>query len=159
MIQRTLILIKPDGIQRALVGEIISRFEKVGLKLVGLKLVTPTEDFTKEHYAMHKEKSFFTNLVNYIANKPIVAMVWEGIGAVGLVRKIVGSTEPMTALSGTIRGDFAHHTYSYADEKQKAIANLAHASGTPEEAEQEVKLWFSEAELHNYKRSDEEHVF
>lgn len=158
MIQRTLILIKPDGIKRALIGECICRFENVGLKIVGMKLVTPTEEFTQKHYGAHKEKHFFTNLVEYVANQPVVAIVLEGIGSVSLVRKIVGSTEPMAALPGTIRGDYAHHTYAYTDEKGKAIMNLIHASGTPEEAEQEIKLWFTNEELHNYKRADEDHI-
>ena len=158
MIQRTLVLIKPDGVQRALIGECIRRFENAGLKLVGMKLVNPSEDFTKKHYAMHKEHKFYDNIIKYISNKLVVAIVLEGSSAVEVVRKIVGTTEPKTALPGTIRGDLCHQSYTLGNTKGHAAYNLVHASGTPEEAEQEINLWFTNEELHTYARADDEHI-
>ena len=159
MIERTLILLKPDSVQRQLVGEIISRFEKVGLKIVGMKMQWVDASFSKKHYAAHVEKKFYKGLEKMITEGPLIAIVFEGIHAVEVVRKMVGGTEPKTSTPGTIRGDYAHHSYIYADSKNKAIKNLIHASGNSEEAKSEVSLWFKDNELHNYETVHELHVF
>ncbi len=158
MIEKSLVLVKPDGVQRCLIGEIIKRFEKRGLKIVGLKMVWVDKDFSKQHYSAHIDKSFYQGLEEFIVSAPVVAMVVEGIEAVEQVRKIVGSTEPKGAPVGTIRGDLAHVSYGYADKKGIAIKNLIHASGTSEEAEKEVNLWFSVEELFNYESAHDKHV-
>ncbi len=158
MISRTLVLIKPDGVKRALSGEIIQRFEKVGLKIVGMKMIWVDKEFSKQHYSAHIGKKFYNNLEKYITLGPVIAMVLEGINAVDLVRKMVGSTEPNKSAPGTIRGDYAHHTLSYADKAGKSAMNLIHASGNNEEARQEIALWFAPEDLHDYKRSDDDFV-
>lgn len=158
MIQQTLVLVKPDGVKRGLIGEVIKRFEQRGLKIVGLKMIQVDPDFSKKHYSAHISKGFYKNLEKFITSGPVVAIVIEGIDAVEVVRKIVGSTEPKSAPVGTIRGDFAHISLNYADSKGKSAENLIHASGNKEEAEQEVALWFSIDELHSYKLSYEDHV-
>lgn len=159
MIERTLVLIKPDGVQRGLIGRLIQRFEEVGLKIVGMKMMWVDSDFAKQHYKAHVDKEFYHGLEAMITEGPIVAMVLEGLHAVELVRKMVGSTEPRSAPPGTIRGDFSHHSYVYTDAAGKAIKNLIHASGNVEEANDEIKLWFDEKELHSYKTVHEIHVF
>jgi nucleoside-diphosphate kinase len=158
MIEQTLVLIKPDGVKRGLIGEVTKRFELRGLKIVGIKMVRVDPDFSKKHYAAHIDKKFYLGLEKFIISGPIVAMIIEGIDAVEVVRKIVGSTEPKGADLGTIRGDYAHTSYGHADEQGKAIENLIHASGNSDEAKQEVALWFSIDELHSYKLSHEEHT-
>lgn len=161
-IERTLILLKPDAVQRGVVGEILSRFERVGLKVIGIKMVAPS----KEHYHVHYEdiskmitrrgqQAFDATLEAMMAG-PVVAVVLEGINAVGLVRKMVGATEPNAALPGTIRGDYAHVTFEHAQAGSGKVYNLIHASGDLEEAKQEVAHWFSEDELFDY-RSTAEH--
>lgn len=163
MIERTLVLIKPDGVKRGLVGECISRLEQRGLKIVGMKMKQADEDFAKRHYTeditRRRGEKVRNKLIDFIVSGPVVAMVIEGIHAVEAVRKIVGDTEPKSALPGTIRGDFAHVSYSHADSTNKAVANLIHASSNQEEAKQEIDLWFSADEIHAYKTSHEEHVF
>lgn len=159
MIERTLVLIKPDGVQRGLVGEILQRFEKVGLKIVGVKMRWVDAEFAKKHYVAHVDKPFYPGLELMITEGPVVAMVLEGIHSVKLVRKMVGSTEPQSAAPGTIRGDYAQHSYEFADKAKKAIKNLIHASGTQSEAKKEVELWFTKDELHTYKTVHEVHVF
>lgn len=158
MIERTLVLVKPDGVQRSLVGDIVSRFERRGLKIAGMKMVWVNKDFSKLHYSAHIGKKFYTMLEDFITSAPVVAMAIEGIHAVELVRKIVGGTEPKSASIGTIRGDYAHISYEYADKKGVSIQNLVHASGTKEEAKKEVELWFAVEELHNYNTANEKHV-
>ncbi len=158
MIQQTLVLVKPDGVKRGLVGEIIRRFEQRGLKIVGLKLTQIDEDFSKKHYAVHLDKEFYEALEKYITSSPVVAMVIEGSSAVENVRKIVGGTEPKSAPVGTIRGDFAHISFERADSMKKSVGNLIHASGSLEEAQEEIALWFSVDELNNYKRVEDECV-
>lgn len=155
-IQKTLIVFKPDAIQRGIVGEILTRFERVGLKIVATKMIRPT----KEHYHKHYEEigkmitrrgqQTFDITLDMMVDGPVIAMVLEGVEAVALVRKLVGTTEPKSAEPGTIRGDFSHMSFGYADEEGKGIPNLIHASGDPDEAEQEIAHWFSDAELHNY---------
>lgn len=158
MIQRTLILLKPDAVKRCLVGEIISRFEKAGFKIVGMKMVWIDREFAKKHYWLHVEKDFYKWLEDFIVEGPVIAMVLEGVDAVENVRKIVGSTEPKKAQPGTIRGDYAHMSQEYANSKNKAIKNLIHASGNKEEVEKEIALWFNDEELHSYKTVHDEHV-
>ncbi|MEK6968492.1 MAG: nucleoside-diphosphate kinase [Nanoarchaeota archaeon] len=159
MIERTLVLLKPDAVQRGLMGEIISRFERVGLKVVGCKLSWIDREHSKQHYVAHIGKKFYKPLEDYIISGPVLAMVFEGVHAVENVRKIVGATEPFRAAPGTIRGDFAHVSMAHADATNKSVANLIHASGTKVEADIEVKLWFNDNELHSYKTVHEEHVF
>ncbi|MBU0757228.1 MAG: nucleoside-diphosphate kinase [Nanoarchaeota archaeon] len=159
LFQRTLVLLKPDAIQRGLMGTIISRFESAGLKTVGMKLVWVDKEFSKKHYSAHVDKKFYIGLEEFITSGPVLAMAIEGIHAVDVVRKLVGPTEPKEATPGTIRGDFAHHSYDYADKKNIAIKNLIHASGNKEDAEKEIALWFDEKEMHTYKTVHEMHVF
>jgi nucleoside-diphosphate kinase len=158
MIEQTLVLVKPDGVERGLVGQIIQRFECVGLKIIGMKLVKIDKEFSKKHYAAHLSKPFYKGLEAFITSGPVVAIVLEGIEAVELVRKIVGATEPKSAAPGTIRGDFGQHSYGYADKKGVAIKNLIHASGSKEDAKTEVALWFNKSELVNYALVHEKHT-
>ncbi len=155
MTERTLVLIKPDGVKRGLIGRIIQRFEDAGLKIVAMKMVWIDKDLAERHYEAHKGKPFFETLVKYITEGPVVAMVLEGVDAVNVVRKIVGPTDPREAPPGTIRGDFAHVAMTVADEKRRGLPNIIHASGSKEEAEKEIYLWFSVDEIHSYKRFDE----
>ena len=159
MIQRTLILLKPDAVKRSLVGEIIQRFEKAGLKIIGMKMVWINEEFSKKHYCEHVGKDFYKCLEAFITSGPVIAVCLEGINAIDVVRKMVGTTEPGKALPGTIRGDFAHLSTEWANKKGKAVPNLIHASDKPETAEKEISLWFKKEELHNYKIVYEEFVF
>ena len=154
-VEHTLVLIKPDGVYRGVVGEIITRFERAGLKIIAMKMVWIDKDFAKKHYGAHLKKSFYPNLEEYITAGPVVAMVLEGVEAVEVVRKIVGPTEPKSAMPGTIRGDYAHISYAHADKTGKSVCNLIHASGTPEEADDEILLWFDPTEIHTYKRAGE----
>ncbi|RMF07149.1 nucleoside-diphosphate kinase [Candidatus Woesearchaeota archaeon] len=158
MIERTLVLLKPDAVQRCFVGEIITRFERVGLKIVGMKMVWVDKEFSRKHYSDHVDKPFYPGLENFITEGPVIAMVLEGIHAVEVVRKLVGPTEPKQAPPGTIRGDFSHHSYAYTDKKGIAIKNLIHASGSVEDAKKEVSLWFKPEELHSYKTVHDVHT-
>ncbi len=157
--ERTFVAIKPDGVQRGIIGKIIERFENAGLKIVGMKMVWVDKEFAQKHYKEHVKKSFYPGLEKFITEGPVVAMVIESLHAVDAVRKIVGPTEPKTAQPGTIRGDFAHHSYEWTDKKGIAIKNLIHASGNKKDADTEIKLWFSVDELHDYKTVHEKHVF
>ncbi|MEK7060375.1 MAG: nucleoside-diphosphate kinase [Patescibacteria group bacterium] len=177
--ERTLVVVKPDGIQRALIGEIIKRYERIGLKLVALKMFIPTEKMIEEHYLLDSdwkknvgEKAISSyvkkgetppssdpievgNLVvgrlkKYMTSGPVIAMVWEGAHAVELIRKITGGTEPRSANIGTIRGDFVLDSYQMADTADRAIRNLIHASGSVPEADKEIPHWFSEGEIIKY---------
>jgi nucleoside-diphosphate kinase len=159
MIERTLVLVKPDGVQRKLVGEIIARFEKVGLKIVGMKMVWIDKEFSKKHYQAHVGKSFYPFLESNITEGPVIAMVLEGVHSVEAVRKMVGATEPHLAAPGTIRGDYAHTTTEYANGRKMGVKNLVHASGNDAEAVEEVKLWFMPSELHSYKTVHDVHLF
>jgi nucleoside-diphosphate kinase len=141
-LQRTLLLVKPDGVQRALVGRVLARFEDRGLKLVGLKLVQTSRELAEQHYAVHREKPFFTGLVDFITSGPLVAAALEGPNAIAIVRAMNGATRPHEAAPGSIRGDFAVET----------AQNLVHASDSPENAEAELALWFTPDELHAYER-------
>ncbi len=158
MIQQTLVLMKPDAVQRAHVGEIISRFEKAGLKIAGMKMVWVDKEFAKRHYAEHVEKPFYSGLEALITLGPVIAMVLEGVEAIGTVRKLVGPTEPKGAPAGTIRGDFAHVSYGYADKKGIGIKNLIHASADAKDAKKELALWFKDDEIHSYKTVHDVHL-
>ncbi len=163
VLQQTLVLIKPDGVARGLTGEVLKRFEQRGLKIVALKLVRIDMDHAKQHYTediteRHGEK-IRNQLLDYITDGPVVAMIIEGVDAIENIRKIVGATESKSALPGTIRGDFTHVSYSHADEKEIPVKNVIHASADEEDAKHEVALWFSIDELCDYKRTDECHVF
>lgn len=137
---RTAVLVKPDGLQRGLIGEIITRFERKGLKLIGLKMVAMTDEQLSDWYAEHKEKSFFGDLKSFMGSYPIVAMVWEGIDAVPVVRRIVGTTLGREAEAGSIRGDFG----------MSQQYNLIHASANGVDAAREIDIVFDEDELHSY---------
>jgi nucleoside-diphosphate kinase len=139
---RTLVLIKPDGVQRLLTGRIVSRFEERGLKIVGLKLVQVDRGLAERHYAIHRAKPFFGGLVDFITSSPLVAMVLEGPNAIAVVRSMVGATRPHEAAPGTVRGDFALET----------AQNLVHASDGPGTAASEIALWFGADELVSYER-------
>jgi nucleoside-diphosphate kinase len=140
--ERTLVLVKPDGVQRLLTGRILARFEERGLKVVGLKLVRVDRELAERHYAIHREKPFFGGLVDFITSSPLVALALEGPNAISVVRVMVGATRPNEAAPGTIRGDFALET----------AQNLIHASDGPETAATELELWFEPAELLEYDR-------
>src|SRR3989344_5063657 len=159
MMERSLVIIKPDGVERCLVGEIVRRFENAGLKIVGMKMVWADREFAGKHYAVHKEKPFFKDLVDFIIEGPVIAMVLEGVHAVENIRRLVGTTSPHSAPPGTIRGDFAHMSMAYASAKGLGGKNLIHASGNLEEANIEIALWFKDSELHTYKTVHEKHVF
>ena len=155
-IQRTLILFKPDAVQRGIVGEILTRFERVGLKIIATKMIFPN----KEHYYKHYEsigkmvsrrgEKAFDMVLDFMTQGPVIAMVFEGVEAVDLVRKLVGGTEPKSAMPGTIRGDYSHMSFGYADEAGKGIPNLIHASGDPKEAAEEIAHWFKDHEIYDY---------
>ncbi|MEM4648238.1 MAG: nucleoside-diphosphate kinase [Candidatus Pacearchaeota archaeon] len=162
MIQRTLVLLKPDAIRRGLVGKIIQRFEDAGLKIVAMKMQWIDKKHADKHYedlGKRKGEKIKQRMIDFLTSGPVIAMVLEGIEAVEVVRKIVGGTEPKTALPGTIRGDFAHLSIEYANKKGKAVPNLIHASDSLENAEKEIKLWFNSKEIHSYKTVYEEFVF
>ncbi len=135
--ERTFLAIKPDGVQRGLVGEIISRFESKGFTLVGLKLMNVSREKAEQHYGEHKEKPFFAGLVDFITSGPVVAMVWEGKGVVASARKMIGATNPLNSEPGTIRGDYGIDIGR----------NIIHGSDAVETAEREIALWFSDSEL------------
>ena len=151
MIQRSLVLLKPDALDRGVVGEIITRFERVGVKMVGVKLLVSEKDTAESHYtedlAKRRGEKVREMMINMITSGPILAIALEGIEIVEVVRKMIGSTEPKAALPGTIRGDYAHVSYKYADATGTGIFNLIHASATPEEAEVELAVWFKPEEL------------
>lgn len=161
MMQQTLILIKPDGVQRGLTGEIIKRFEQRGLKIVGLKMVNVQKNLAEQHYTKEIEekhgKSVREYLINYITSGPVIAMIIQGSSAIATVRKIVGTTYPGDAPIGTIRGDFCHVSKEYVKKYQQG-KNLIHASANEGDAKKEMALWFPIDELHDYKLSAEEHL-
>ena len=186
--ERTLVIIKPDGIQRALVAEILGRYERLGLKLVGMKLMVPTAEQVEGHYLLDPnwkknvgEKSIASyekkgetppssdpiavgdmvveRLRKYLTAGPVLAMVWQGGHSVELVRKVTGGTEPRGAQIGTIRGDFVVDSYQMADSDDRAIRNLIHASGSVDEANMEIPHWFSDAEIIDYNLSHEDVLY
>lgn len=160
-VEKTLVLFKPDTVQRGLVGEILTRFERVGLKIIATKMIAPNKEHYYKHYeeigqmiTRRGEKAFDVTL-NMMIQGPVIAMVFEGVEAVALVRKLVGPTEPKSAAPGTIRGDFSHMSFGYADSQDIGIPNLIHASGDPEEAEKEISHWFTDEELYVYQPPNE----
>lgn len=186
--ERTLVVVKPDGVQRSLVGEIIKRYEQSGLKLVALKMFVPNTELVERHYTVDPnwvrivgEKSLaayekkglkapyenpedcgnavLERLKKYIVCGPVVAMIWQGNAAVGIVRKLTGGTEPLTSDVGTIRGDYTIDSYQLADNDDRAVRNLVHASGSPEEAENEIPIWFNEEDVMKYRLIPEEILY
>lgn len=186
--ERTLVIIKPDAIQRSLVGEIIRRYERLGLKMVGMKLVRPTVALVEKHYQIDPEwvvhtgkkfldhakttgKKVFTDdprkmgekilhrLSRYMTSGPVIAMVWQGLHVVPVVRKVTGSTEPLSSDVGTIRGDFVLDSYEFSDAEDRSIRNLVHASSSTIEAEKEIALWFKESELIAYNIAQEKILY
>ncbi|HEY4498702.1 MAG TPA: nucleoside-diphosphate kinase [Candidatus Paceibacterota bacterium] len=178
--ERTLVIVKPDGVQRSLVGEIIKRFEQVGLKLAAVKMLVPTPELVEQHYTLDPEwrrvtgektiegykskgltppsedpleitAKILANLKKYLASGPVVAMVWQGAHAVKIARKLVGGTEPLTSDVGSIRGDYVLDSYQMSDPDNRAVRNLVHASGSEKEAEAEIAHWFKRDELIDYK--------
>ena len=139
--ERTFVMIKPDGVQRNLVGEIIGRFEAKGFTLIGLKMMKVSRELAEKHYDVHKERPFFGNLVEFIISAPVVAMVWEGDGVVASARKIIGKTNPLDAEPATIRGDYA----------VSIGRNLIHGSDAIETEQREISLWFTEDELASWE--------
>lgn len=186
--ERTLVIIKPDGVQRSLIGEVIRRYERMGLKLVGLKIMVPTREHVEQHYLLdpswkesvgkkaiegYKKKGLtppsedpneigsavVERLKSYMTSGPLVVMCWQGAHVVELVRKITGGTEPRSSDVGTIRGDYVLDSYQMADTDDRAIRNLIHASGSIEEAEKEIAHWFDESELVSYRLVQEQILY
>lgn len=155
--ERTLIVLKPDAVKRGVIGEIISRFEKAGLKIVGTKMLQPDYEHYHKHYEgiskmiSRRGQEAFDMTLEFMQEGPVVAFVLEGINAVSLVRKMVGDTEPEKALPGTIRGDYAHMGFAHSNKEKIGVPNLIHASGDSEEAATEIAHWFSESELFDYE--------
>ncbi len=186
--ERTLILIKPDGLQRSLVGEIIKRYEQLGLKLVGVKMLVPTEEHVEKHYTLdprwrtvtgektikgYRDKGLqppsedpllvtakiLKGLKKYMTSGPVIAMVWQGAHSIELVRKLTGGTEPLKSDVGTIRGDYVLDSYQMSDSDGRSVRNLVHASGSKEEAEKEIQHWFTENELVSYRLVQEQILY
>lgn len=186
--ERTLVVVKPDGIQRTLIGEIVRRYERIGLKLIGIKMVVPTPEMVEKHYTIDPEWRRVTgekrikaardkgekppsedpleitavvlkNLKKYLTSGPVIAMAWEGAHVVKIVRKITGGTEPFSTDVGTIRGDFVLDSYTMSDADDRSIRNLIHASGSVEDAEKELALWFKPEELVNYLLIQEQIIY
>lgn len=186
--EKSLVIIKPDGIQRSLVGEIIKRYERMGLKLVGLKILVPTEELVESHYTVNPEWRRITGekrikvarekgeilpsedpleitrivldaVKKYLTSGPVIAMVWQGAHVVEIVRKVTGGTEPRSSDVGTIRGDFVLDSYLMADTDKRSVRNLIHASGTVAEAEKEINLWFKNEEIINYRLVGEQILY
>lgn len=155
--QRTLVVFKPDAVMRGIVGEVLTRFERAGFKIVGMKMLQPDYEHFFEHYEgigtlkTRKGEEIFEAQLATMQIGPVIAMVLEGVEAIEFVRKMVGDTQPKTALPGTIRGDYAHVSYSQSAAGGIGVPNIVHASATQEEAEREIGHWFADAELHNYE--------
>jgi nucleoside-diphosphate kinase len=141
--EKTFLMVKPDGVQRNLIGEIVSRFEKKGFQLVGAKLMNVSRELAEKHYAEHKERPFFGELVDFITSGPVFAMVWQGSNVIATARAMMGKTNPADAAPGTIRGDFA----------TSVGMNIIHGSDSPESAEREIALWFNEGEVLSYEKT------
>jgi len=165
MIERSLVLLKPDAIKRGFIGRIVSRFEDAGLKIVGAKMVWADQSFARQHYdeigevGKRRGEKVLQNMLKVLSSGPVLALCIEGVNAVENIRKMAGTTEPKAALPGTIRGDFSHVSFAHADQLNKGVENVVHASGSVEEAKKEIALWFKPEELHTYKTVHEAHVF
>jgi len=186
--ERTLVVIKPDGVQRALMGEIIKRYERMGLKLVAMKMMVPTVEHIEKHYTLDPEwrrvtgektikgyqskgmtppsmdpleitAKILENLKKYMTSGPVVAMVWQGAHAVKIVRKVTGGTEPLTSDMGTIRGDYVLDSYQMCDTDGRAVRNLIHASGSEGEAKAEIEHWFKPEEIIDYRLVQEQILY
>lgn len=182
--EQTLVLVKPDGVQRGLIGEVIKRYETCGLKLVALKMIIPTKEMALKHYSTDPEWALKTGtktfksyesqglpfpgkdpisfaeemrkgLVDFISSGPVVAMVWQGMGAIPIIRKITGSTEPLTSLPGTIRGDYTIDSYTAANTDNRSVRNIIHSSGSIEEANAEIPIWFDKKEILKFRLASE----
>jgi nucleoside-diphosphate kinase len=159
--EQTLVVLKPDTVQRALVGEIITRFEKAGLKIVAMKMVAPDEEHFHEHYEGISQlisrwgEEIYRITLSHMTEGPVVAMVLEGVEAVEHVRKMVGTTDPKDSAPGTIRGDYTHVTRNFTNERGGTLPNILHASGDKAEAEKEIALWFAPSEIYGYKTAAE----
>ena len=164
-IERSLLLIKPDGVRRGLTGEILRRIENTGLKFVALKMVHIDHNMAEKHYTyedvgVRHGEAIRNQLLDYITEGPVVAAVIEGIGCVPVIRKLCGSTEPAKSAPGTIRGDFCHHNYAFCNDAKQSVRNVVHASATVEEARNEIALWFQPSEFVHYQRADQrDHLF
>ncbi|HAP38081.1 TPA: nucleoside-diphosphate kinase, partial [Candidatus Shapirobacteria bacterium] len=183
-----LVIVKPDGVQRALIGEVIKRYEQCGLKLVALKMLIPTKKLALAHYSVDPQWTLKTGtksleaakargqklasedpiviaenirktLVNYISSGPVISMIWQGMNAVGIVRKITGSTEPLSSTPGTIRGDYTIDSYQAADIDRRSVRNIIHSSGSVQEANKEIDIWFDKKEIINYRLISEEIIY
>jgi nucleoside-diphosphate kinase len=186
--EQTLVIVKPDGVQRGLIGEVIKRYETCGLKLVALKMLIPNKETVRKHYsidpewasitgnktfASYKEKGLpmpgpspeefaegvRSNLVTFMSSGPVVVLVWQGVGAVAVVRKITGSTEPLSSAPGTIRGDYTIDSYTLSNIDDRAVRNIIHSSGSVEEAKKEIAVWFDSKEILNYRLVSEEIIY
>lgn len=186
--QQTLVIVKPDGVQRSLIGEVIKRYEQCGLKLVALKMQIPSQELALSHYStdpnwalktgtksqdaakVRGEKLWTDDPVKYaegirstlksfLSSGPVVVMVWQGMNAVGVVRKITGSTEPLSSVPGTIRGDYTIDSYSAADVDSRSVRNIIHSSGSVDEAQVEIRVWFKPEEILNYRLVAEEIIY
>ncbi|MCR4334610.1 MAG: nucleoside-diphosphate kinase [Patescibacteria group bacterium] len=186
--ERTLVIIKPDGVQRSLMGEIIKRYERAGLKLTAIKMTKATPKFIEKHYTLDPEwrritgeksiKGYLSKglkppsedpfkitevvlkyLVKYLTSGPIIVMIWQGAHAVAIIRKLTGGTEPLTSDVGTIRGDYVLDSYQMTDTDGRAVRNLVHASGSVKEAENEIKHWFDKKEIVDYKLVQEQILY
>lgn len=186
--ERTLVVIKPDGVQRSLVGEIVKRYERMGLKLVGVKMLVPTPEFVEQHYSLDPDwrrvtgekrikaaiekgekppsndplevtRIVLEKLKNYLSSGPVIVLVWQGAHAIEIVRKVTGGTEPRSSDVGTIRGDFVLDSYIMADTDGRSVRNLIHASGSVVEAEKEINHWFKKDELINYRLVQEQILY
>jgi len=155
MKERTLVLIKPEGIMNAIVGKILTRFEDAGIKIIGIKMLWASEEKAGQHYtqdiADRHGEDVRNLLLKHIQEGPIIAIVFEGVDAISTTRKIVGSTYPNEASPGTIRGDFGHVSRDYANNEKIPVRNLIHASANKEDSDVEIPIWFSESDLHSYK--------
>ena len=155
--EKTLIVFKPDAVQRGIVGEIITRFERVGLKIVGVKMLAPDTAHYYHHYeniskmATRRGQNTLDVTLKMLEAGPVIAMVLEGVESIAQVRKMTGTTEPKSAAPGTIRGDYAHMSFMHADNVEMGVSNIIHASGDKNEAEQEIAHWFSKDDIYNYK--------
>ena len=149
MMERTFVMVKPDGVQRGLIGVVVSRFERRGLKVTGMKMMWIPRELAERHYEEHRDKPFFEPLLSYITSGPVVCMVLEGENAVSVIRTMMGKTNPQDAMPGTIRADFA----------QTTGRNLVHGSDSPESARREINLFFNDYELHEYQKPEEDWLF
>ncbi len=162
--EKTLVVLKPDAVQRGIMGEIITRFERAGLKVVAVKMVAPDEKHFHDHYEGISKlisrwgEEIYRITLSHMSEGPVLAIVLEGVEAVAHVRKMVGATDPKESAPGTIRGDYTHVTRAYTNERSGTLPNILHASGDVDEASQEIALWFDESEVYNYKAPHESTV-